>query len=280
MSGPNGPQQSNDPGAPVGGDPVGSVSGPELDAATQQFNAPTQQHSPVSPGEQPTQVWAAPPQAGAPQAYSQAGNPPPEQWVQQQYSTPNPPQSGYPEQAYQAQGYQQPVYGQQQYPAYAAQQPEYAQQPDYVQQQAYPQQGMIPQQYGQAAYPAPEQAMAAPVAGTATLASKKPKGKFFAIIGGAALLVVIAVVLVLGFAWPGFFNSKTLDHAAAENGVKQVLTNSYGANVSAVTCPSGVKVEQGATFTCDVTIDGSTQKVTSTFTDNSGTYEVARPSGS
>jgi len=57
-----------------------------------------------------------------------------------------------------------------------------------------------------------------------------------------------------------------------------VLTGSYGIkDVDDVTCPADQKVEQGESFTCELTVDGEPQQVTVTFTDDSGTYEVSRP---
>ena len=76
----------------------------------------------------------------------------------------------------------------------------------------------------------------------------------------------------------GLFSSKTLDQTAAEDGVEQIVTESYGArSVSGVSCPSGQQVKKGDSFECSLTVDGTAKKVTVTFTDDDGTYEVGRP---
>ena len=95
--------------------------------------------------------------------------------------------------------------------------------------------------------------------------------------------IVVAVVLVLGFWAPGFFVTTKLDVGKAEAGVQQILTdgtNGYGAkNVKDVKCNNGQNptVKKGASFDCDVSIDGTKRQVTVTFQDNKGTYEVGRP---
>ena len=93
----------------------------------------------------------------------------------------------------------------------------------------------------------------------------------------------LAVILVLGFWAPGFFVTTQLDVSKAQAGVQQVLTdstNGYGAkNVKDVKCNNGQNptVKKGASFDCDVSIDGTKRQVTVTFQDNRGTYEVGRP---
>ena len=95
--------------------------------------------------------------------------------------------------------------------------------------------------------------------------------------------VIVAVVGVLGFLWPGFFVTTKLDVNAAQSGVQKILTdetNGYGAkNVKDVKCNNGQNptVKKGDTFTCEVSIDGTKRQVTVTFQDDKGTYEVGRP---
>jgi hypothetical protein len=90
-------------------------------------------------------------------------------------------------------------------------------------------------------------------------------------------------VLVLGFWEPGFFVTTKLDVSKAQTGVQQVLsdeTNGYGAkNVKDVKCNNGADptVKKGASFDCNVSIDGAAKRVTVTFQDDKGTYEVGRP---
>ena len=100
---------------------------------------------------------------------------------------------------------------------------------------------------------------------------------------GVFATILVAVVLVLGFWEPGFFVTTKLDVNKAQAGVQQILadnTNGYGAkNVKDVKCNNGQNptVKKGASFDCDVSIDGSKRQVTVTFQDNKGTYEVGRP---
>ncbi|EUA42180.1 hypothetical protein I553_6040 [Mycobacterium xenopi 4042] len=100
---------------------------------------------------------------------------------------------------------------------------------------------------------------------------------------GVFAAIVVAVVLVLGFWAPGFFVTTKLDINKAQAGVQQILsdeTNGYGAkNVKDVKCNNGQNptVKKGATFDCEVSIDGTKRQVTVTFQDNKGTYEVGRP---
>jgi Domain of unknown function (DUF4333) len=94
-----------------------------------------------------------------------------------------------------------------------------------------------------------------------------------------ALVAVIAVVLVLGLVWPGWFNKKVFDQAKVQDGVKGILTSEYQIkDVGDVKCPSGQPVKQGTTFSCEVTIGGNTQKVTITVKNDAGLYEVSKPS--
>ncbi|MGV9797656.1 DUF4333 domain-containing protein [Mycobacterium sp. NPDC003449] len=88
---------------------------------------------------------------------------------------------------------------------------------------------------------------------------------------------------ILGFVLPSALGGKELNVEAAQTGVHDVLTDKtrgYGAaSVTGVKCNDGQnpEVKKGATFTCNVTIDGKPRKVTATFTDDDGAYEVGRP---
>lgn len=102
----------------------------------------------------------------------------------------------------------------------------------------------------------------------------KPKVGMWVGIG----LVAVAALAAVGLILSNVLGDKTLDRAAAQRGVQQIVTESYGArSVTDVSCPSGQKVERGRSFDCSLTVDGSPRKVTVTFTDNDGTYEVGRP---
>ncbi|MBT0568122.1 DUF4333 domain-containing protein [Williamsia sp. CHRR-6] len=98
-------------------------------------------------------------------------------------------------------------------------------------------------------------------------------------IGAGVVAVIVAVLAVTAFWIPGFAVTKKLSQSAVESGVKSVLTKDYQAtDVTEVSCPSGQKVKKGDTFDCSVTISGAKQKVTVTFLDDDGAYEVGRPS--
>jgi len=70
---------------------------------------------------------------------------------------------------------------------------------------------------------------------------------------------------------------RVFDAAALGRGVRAVLTDDYGLVVDSVTCPANTRVEQGASFQCDVTIGGQPRQVTLTITDDVGAYTVSRP---
>lgn len=246
----------------------------------------------VGSGDDPTQYPA--PASESPHATSAIPQQPQQAWGQQAWSA----QPEY-QQLYTSGTEQQapPGYPQQQYPAYgqpypqpgaAPQYPQQAQQ--YPQQQyapsgQYPQQGAYPQQYPQQQYPAYGQPYPQP-GQPQPYPAQYPTGEYPAATAksklplwiGLGVVVALVAVAVLGLALGGNFGSKTLDHAAAERGVEQVLTGSYGlSGVQDVVCPSDQKVSEGATFTCSVTVKGQPQQVTVTFTDGDGTYEVSRP---
>ena len=184
-----------------------------------------------------------------------------------------PPTYEYP--PYQQQpGYAQPGYAQPGQYGQPGQHGEYAQYGQYAQPGQYGQPGQYPQQYQpyEQQYPSSYEQ---PV--------KKPRfRRLAALLGGLAALLA-ALTLVLGFWEPGWFVTNKLDVNKAQAGVQQVLsdeTNGYGAkNVKDVTCNNGENptVRKGASFDCHVSIDGAQKKVTVTFQDDRGTYEVGRP---
>ena len=95
------------------------------------------------------------------------------------------------------------------------------------------------------------------------------------IIAGVAIAVV-AVIALVSFLILG--RSTTLDTAAAQEGVRQVVTESYGASdVSGVSCPQDIEVEAGASVECTLTVDGAFKTVTLTFLDDDANYEVSLP---
>ena len=76
---------------------------------------------------------------------------------------------------------------------------------------------------------------------------------------------------------------KVLDVSKAEAGVQRVLLDrevGYSAtNVSDVECNDGKdpEIKKGASFTCEVVVEGRKRNVLVVFQDDNGTYEVDRP---
>ncbi|MEU2035257.1 DUF4333 domain-containing protein [Nocardia amamiensis] len=215
-------------------------------------NDPTQQWGgqQAPGGAGPTQQWAGQPQTPASAQPTQHWG---EQQPQQQWGQPQQQQWGQqPQQPQQPQWGQQPAQGQ----------PQWGQ----PQQQDWGQQGQ--QQWGQ-----PQQQWGAP-------AQQPPQqgGKGKGLVIGLSLLGVVVVGAIVALVL--LLTAKDqLDQAAVQDGVKKVLSDSYGIqDVSDVTCPSGQEVKVDATFVCDVKVSGEAKKVTIKITKDDGTYEVGRPS--
>jgi hypothetical protein len=105
-----------------------------------------------------------------------------------------------------------------------------------------------------------------------------PKSALSWILPGVGGGAVLAAVLILGFVSPGYFITTVFDRDAVQEGVRRILSDDYGRNVQAVTCPADQKVQPGATFICQASIDGARRDVTIMVKTDSGEYEVARPS--
>lgn len=229
------------------------------------------------PGESNPQGWGQQPSYGAGQYPNpQSGGFPAQQGGYGQPGAPN--QGGWPQQPQPGYGQQpQPGYGQpQQQPGYGQQpqpQPGYGQQPmPGYGQQATGQQPQYQNPYAQQQqqYPGYQQGFGADQA-----TPRKRTGLIWSIV--VAVVVIAAAVAVLGFVWPGWFNSKVLDTATLENGVKGILQNDYKINVSAVTCPATPPVKVNYSFDCQATINGQTKQVQVTVKTTDGLYEVAQP---
>jgi hypothetical protein len=267
---------------------------------------PGDQAQQAAPYASAQQHYGAQPQAGQPgqqQASAQAASPyaPPGQ--QQPYGQPGGPYG-------QAAGYGQPPQGQQ-YGAQPGQQ-DYGQQPtqqfgqpQFGQQGQQGQQGQWQpgqQQYGQGPYGQQQAGQQSPWAGQqagwgqggagqqpaqqwggsypAPPDSSAPRGSKNSmplIIGVVAAVVVLAAVGVLGFVTPGFFNTRVLDAAAVQDGVRTILTQDYGLEVESVTCPEGTEVQTDVTFECTAVVDGQPVAVPIRITSTDGNYEVGRP---
>jgi hypothetical protein len=84
-------------------------------------------------------------------------------------------------------------------------------------------------------------------------------------------------VVVLVLAAAAVSCSKTLDTSGLETTIKQNLEAELGATGIQVTCPTGLKVEKGATFNCTVAVPGSgSLSIAVTQTDDKGnvTYKI------
>ena len=295
--------QTSDPHGPVSDDATASAApdGPTAPApAPGAANTPGGHDAPAqdasgAPGTYPPYgaggQTAPPGQYGAPQYGSeQPGGP---QYGGPQYAA---PQYGGPQ--YGGSQYGAPQYGSPQYvsPQYGA--PQYG-----GSQYAAPQYGGS--QYGAPQYESPQ--YGAPQAGTVqpgghagypttaeqpTQAGGQFGGDQFSamatprathgrrtvlLIGVGAVVLIAAILLFTAFVIPGWA-PKTISQDAVQDGVRQVLTEDYQASdVSAVSCPSGQRVEEGSSFDCTATVGGQEQTVTVTFLDDDGTYEVSRP---
>lgn len=241
MSSPYGPPGGNDPQGwgqqPAYGGGPGQYPNPNPNPPSGGFPVPQPGY-----GQQPN--TGGYPQPGYPQQQPGYGQPPPPQ-----------PQPGYGQQPMPP-GYGQPA-EQPQYPAYG-QQPTQQQQPypgGYGQQPQYP--GYQPGFPGEASAP------------------RKRTGLIWGLV--VALVVIAAAVAVLGFVYPGWFNSKVLDQASVQDGVKRILQDDYKVSVSTVSCPSTMDVKVGNSYTCNVVVGGQTKQVQITIKTADGQYEVAQP---
>ncbi|MGW4098005.1 MULTISPECIES: DUF4333 domain-containing protein [unclassified Mycobacterium] len=264
------------------------MSGPQGSDQGQQW--PGQQPEPTGDQAQGAEAWQPPtPASEDPTPHAPAWQPP--AYTPQQYPSYQPPAQGVQQPDYsQPQQPQQPQYpGAEQYgqPAYPGGQPQYGQVPGYGQQPQYGQPGQPPQ-YGQPGqYPQPGQYGAPGQFGPYGVPGASGESKrSLAVIGGVVggLLALLLIILAVTAFWlPGWAVTTKLDINKAQTGVEQILTdktNGYGATkVTGVKCNDGENptVKKDSTFDCEVTIDGTKRKVTVTFKDDKGTYEVGRP---
>jgi hypothetical protein len=225
-------------------------------------------------GQYPQQPYGQYPQGQTPRSQNpQAQSPqggqypyPQGQYPQGQYPQGQYPQ-GYPQGQYPQGGYPQGQFpGQQAYGQPSQQPAQYGQYP----QQGYGQ-GQAPTgQFPQGQHPQGQQQWNP---GQPTPQGNNSKTPLFVILG---LVVAIAVIGGVLFATLG--GGKTLDRTAAESGVEEIVTGTYGSSgVTNVSCPDGQEVKRGNSFDCSLNVDGISRTVTLTFTDDNGTYEVSRP---
>lgn len=192
-------------------------------------------------------------------------------------------QQGYGQQGYGQGGYAQPPtgyegqqagYGQQAQPGYGQGQQAGWGQPGYGDQQGQPGYG---QQYGQQQYN--QQGYNQYGQQGYGQAPKSGTNKNM-IIGLSSVVVVLAIVAILLWVWPGWLSKKVFDQNAVQSGVVNLIKTDYNLNATAATCPDAhnTEVKSGNTFSCTVTIDGAQKNVTITVKDDKGTYEVSPPS--
>ncbi|GAB09388.1 hypothetical protein GOARA_036_01200 [Gordonia araii NBRC 100433] len=254
---------------PSSGTPSQSPSGTDsapADAAPGQPSSPQQPSPQVGQPGQPQQPGPSP--FAQPGQAQQPGQPP---YTQPQFGQPQqpgqPPQPGQP----QFPGQPGPQFAQPGQPPFGQQQPQYPVPPG----AGGPHTGQF-QQPGQ--YPQPGQPQfGGPDFAAMGTTGGKSKSLKLALIGAGGILFLGALLAFTAFVAPGWA-PKTLSQTGAQDGVRQILTNSYQVkNVKDVNCPSGQRVKQGESFDCDVTVDGSKQKVTVTFVDKKGKFEVGPP---
>ena len=92
------------------------------------------------------------------------------------------------------------------------------------------------------------------------------------IVGSAAGAVVLAGGLVVGGIL--LFGDKTLDTAAAETQISQLVVQETGATPTDVQCPADVVVEAGAAFTCTAALEDQPLTFEVSQTDNQGNVEI------
>ncbi|WP_186626424.1 DUF4333 domain-containing protein [Rhodococcus sp. BP22] len=281
MTGPYGPNNPDEQWSRNQGqqeEPVSEThSGGELPTTGQPWEqqAPSQQ----APGQQ---AWG---QAGPTSGQPTQGYPQQPPYPQGQYPAQPQGQGNYPTQSYEQGQFPQGQYPQGQFPQGQFPQGQFPQgqfpQGQYPQGQnpqgQFPQgqfpQGQYPQgQYG-GMYPGQQPGQQQWNPGQQSPQGTKSKTPLF-VIGG----LVVAILLIGGVLFATLGGTKTLDADAAEAGIEEIVSGTYGAtSVSNVDCPTGQAVEKGASFDCSVRVDGIDKKVTLTFTDDTGTYEVSRP---
>jgi hypothetical protein len=210
----------------------------------------------------------------------QGGRPGGGQWGQQPPQgqpggQPQPGQQGFPGQGYQGQPGSGAPYGQpypQQPPGPTQQPGQFGGQPQQFGQ--YPQQQQFPGGHYSGQFAGHQQFGQQPF-GQQSKPQKGPAKVWLGVGGGALVLIILAVLL---FAWPGWLNKQVFDQAAMQDGVKSVLTDQYKiSGVGAVSCPDGAAVEPGTSFVCTAQIGSESKQITITVKTADGDYEVSQP---
>ncbi len=113
--------------------------------------------------------------------------------------------------------------------------------------------------------------------GTAVKPAKKGNRRLIGLVAAGGVLLALIVAAGWYFFGP---SSTVLDAGAAQKGVEDILTKSFGVDKSKLTdvsCPSGKKVSEGNSFDCTVKIDGQEKKVKITIINDDADYTVGRP---
>jgi hypothetical protein len=118
----------------------------------------------------------------------------------------------------------------------------------------------------------------------AKAAPPRKRGQLALLIGVGLLAIAAAVVLLMAaLSGLDMLKGKVLNVSKAEAGVQRILLDpddGYGAtNVSDVVCNDGrdPEIRKGASFVCQVVVEGRKRQVLVVFSDDNGTYEVDRP---
>jgi hypothetical protein len=186
----------------------------------------------------PSQQWWQPPSPGGPT---------PSQW----------PPSGQQPQHHSPGQWQQPTYPQQ----YGG--------PPQPTSSSFPSQG----QYGGGFQPSQYSGLGAFGEQSQPRAKKSKKRWLTAGIAVAAIVVGAAAAWLLGA-----FSGDTLDQKSVQDGVVQVLKNSFGeSDTQNAQCPANQEIKTGATFDCTVKVAGQQKKVTIRILNDKPEYEVGAP---
>lgn len=68
--------------------------------------------------------------------------------------------------------------------------------------------------------------------------------------------------------------TRTLDTGGLETQIQNLLPERGGPKLSQVSCPDGIKVEQGQSFVCTARGEGSTWTIRVTQTDDQGNVDI------
>ncbi|MEV6067516.1 DUF4333 domain-containing protein [Nocardia sp. NPDC052001] len=72
----------------------------------------------------------------------------------------------------------------------------------------------------------------------------------------------------------------TLDHTEVASEIVSVLQSDYGIDdITTVRCPNSMPVRLNAVYTCTLKVGGEPKHVSVQITDQSGNYDVSRPTG-